>query len=87
MSFQAEFGKMVRQTREKRGLKQNQLARLADIELRHIYNIENGLVEPKLRTVVVFSDILDLDLNVLKQYAAHDTDGIYWKGFDSKKQK
>ncbi len=83
MSFQVEFGKMVRQEREARGMKQIQLAKCADIELRHIYNIENGLVEPKLRIIIVFADILKLDLNELKQYAAHDADGIYWKSFDS----
>lgn len=87
MSFQVEFGKMVRQKRKAKDMKQMQLAKLADIELRHIYNIENGLVEPKLRTVIVFADILKLDLNELKQYAVHDTDGIYWKSLDAEQQK
>lgn len=87
MSLQVEFGKMVRQEREARGMKQMQLAKIADIELRHIYNIENGLVEPKLRIIIVVSDILKLDLNALKQYAAHDTDGIYWKSLDANFRK
>ena len=65
------------------GMKQGKLATLADVETRHIYNIEKGLVEPKLRIIIVFSDILGLDLNELKQYATHDADGIYWKIFDT----
>lgn len=83
MSFQIEFGKMVRQKRKMLGMKQGKLDTLADVETRHIYNIEKGLVEPKLRIIIVFSDILGLDLNELKQYATHDADGIYWKIFDT----
>lgn len=83
MSFQIEFGKMVRQKRKMLGMKQGKRATLADVETRHIYNIEKGLVEPKLRIIIVFSDILGLDLNELKQYATHDADGIYWKIFDT----
>lgn len=87
MSLQVEFGKMVRQKRKAKDMKQMQLAKLADVETRHIYNIEKGLVEPKLRIIIVFSDILELDLNELKQYAKHDTDGMYWKSFDADSKK
>lgn len=82
MSLKVEFGKMVRQKRLAIGMRQMQLAKLADIELRHVYNIEQGITEPKLRTVVVLADILNLDLNKLRQYALHDADGVYWKSYD-----
>lgn len=82
MSLKVEFGKMVRKNRKELNMRQMELSKLADIDLRHVYNIESGRVEPKLRTVIVLADILELDLNELKPFALHDECGIYWKSYD-----
>lgn len=83
MSLKIEFGRMVRTNRKLLKMRQMELSKLADMDLRHIYNIERGLKEPKLRTVIVLADILKLDLNALKAFAGHDENGIYWKFYDT----
>lgn len=83
MSLKIEFGRMVRAKRKLLEMRQMELSKLADIDLRHVYNIELGLKEPKLRTVIVLADILKLDLNALKAFAEHDENGVYWKFYDT----
>ncbi|MGN0519336.1 MAG: helix-turn-helix domain-containing protein [Candidatus Fimenecus sp.] len=78
MSLKAEFGKAVRNIREKTGKSQYELARMVDVSLRHIYNIEHGRTDPQLSTVCRLAVCLDIDLNAFKQYVTSD-DGIFWK--------
>ncbi|MGN0571032.1 MAG: helix-turn-helix transcriptional regulator [Candidatus Fimenecus sp.] len=78
MLLKAEFGNTVRQAREKEGKSQYELARMVDVSLRHIYNIEHGRTDPQLSTVYRLAVCLDIDLNELKKYVKSDH-GICWK--------
>lgn len=84
MSLQIEFGRMVRESRIARGYTQEQLAELADITARYMHDIEYGKSAVGLRTATALADILDIDLNILKQFAIHDKKGYYRKEYDVK---
>lgn len=79
MSLSVEFGKRMQKKRKEKGMTQKELAGLIDVDVRRIYNLEHGLVEPKLRTLIAISIVLDISLDELKQYAEPDEKGIYWK--------
>ncbi len=84
MALQIEFGRIVRENRAEKHYTQEWLAELVDITARHMYTVEYGEAEVGLRTAVALADILDIDLNILKQYALHDADGRYRKEYDEK---
>lgn len=83
MMIQTEFGKFVYEKRVGKAWSQAQLAEKADVDIRHIHNIEYGLVESGIRTVVVLADLLDIDLNTLKTFAVHDENCRYLKAYDA----
>ena len=78
MMIQTEFGKFVYEKRVEKAWSQAQLAEKADVDIRHIHNIEYGLVESGIRTVVVLAD-----LNTLKTFAVHDENCRYLKAYDA----
>lgn len=84
MALQIEFGRIVQEKRAEKHYTQELLAELVDITVRHMHTVEYGEAEVGLRTAVALADILDIDLNILKQYALHDTDGRYRKEYDEK---
>ena len=77
MSLQDEFGKTVRKARVGVGKSQYELARMVDVSMRHIYNIEHGKADPQLSTVCRLAVCLQLDLNALKLYVKSDN-GIFF---------
>lgn len=85
MSLQNEFGRIVQEKRAEKDYTQQALAELADITVRHMHTVEYGEAEVGLRTAIALADILDIDLNILKQYALHDADGRYRKEYDEKR--
>ncbi len=87
MSLQVIFGNMMRKKRKSLGMRQEELALLADIDVRHIHNLEFGHVKPTIRTMIVIACILDVSLDEIKQFAKHDEDGIYRKEFDKPEEK
>lgn len=74
----ADLGLLIRTKRLAKGWTQAKLAKMIDVDLRHIYNIERGLVDPKLSTVLRLAVHLDIDLNELKEYIKIDRT-ISWK--------
>jgi transcriptional regulator with XRE-family HTH domain len=56
-----QFGKKVREAREKRGLSTRGLADLADIDYANFNRIENGLREPKLSMIITIANALGVD--------------------------
>lgn len=56
------FAEKLRATRERRGLSQETLARLADIHRTHIGAMESGRREPRLTMLLILADVLDADL-------------------------
>lgn len=52
MCYKEEFGMMVRKCRERKKLSREQLAEMCEISERCVSNIERGIAEPKLGTVL-----------------------------------
>ncbi len=84
MSLQEEFGRIVRESRKGTVYTQEVLAEHIDITVRHVHTVEYGEAEVGLRTAVAIADILEIDLNELKKYAVHDSNGYYRKEYDRK---
>jgi transcriptional regulator with XRE-family HTH domain len=56
-----EFGQMLREVREQKGLSIQGLADIADLDRSNLSNIENGKVEISLCTLYVIAEALELD--------------------------
>lgn len=54
-----EIGKTVRKLRKLKGLSQERLGELVNVELNTISNIERGLQYPSVRTLEKLSEVLD----------------------------
>lgn len=64
-SIEAIFGKVLRQVREEKGLTQEKLAELADVDRTYIYRLETGKRSPSLDIVFRISDGLKISPGVL----------------------
>lgn len=56
-----QFGHKLRAARDKRGLTQEELGKLAGFSVSHIYRLENGTREPRLSTIADLAKALKLD--------------------------
>ncbi len=68
------FGPTVRERRQDKGLSQEKLAELADLNRSYLGEIERGLVTPSLLTVLKLAEALDCsasNLLVLCERAPH----------------
>lgn len=79
MIMQKHFGKIIREKRENLHRSQQQIAEPADISERQLQNIEKGIVNPKLSTVIRLAKVLDINLEELKDDLQADEMGIYRK--------
>lgn len=59
--FIKRFGKRLKQAREARGLSQEQLANICDIEHSQVSRIERGVVNATISTIVLLADNLGLE--------------------------
>lgn len=60
MKIQAIFGKVLRQLREEKGLTQEKLAELAEIDRTYIYRLETGKRSPSIDVVFRLADGLKI---------------------------
>lgn len=58
----------IREIREKKGLSQEELARLSGISASHIGYIENGERQPTLLVMCKLADALKVSINELYEY-------------------
>lgn len=65
MSYCAEFGALVRRYREEKHYSREKLAELCDISDRCISNIERGVSNPKLDTVIKLCRECGIDIGLL----------------------
>ena len=56
-----QFGRKLKAARDKRGLTQEELGKLAGFSVSHIYRLENGGREPRLSTIADLAHALKLD--------------------------
>lgn len=66
-NFEA-MGNKIRTARTSKHLSREDLAELCSISDRSISNIERGLSEPKLVTIVKICSVLEINMNELKQF-------------------
>ena len=59
------IGQRIKQTREARGLTQEQLAEKIALSASHISVIERGIKAPRLETLVMILNILKVDANFI----------------------
>lgn len=66
------FGRIIRQSREQRGLSQEQLAEFADLNRSYLGEIERGLVTPSLATLEKLAKAFNTKPSLLLAYCEHD---------------
>lgn len=62
LEYQKLFGFKVKELREARGMSQNDLASICDLEKTSISRIENGRTNITLKTSLIISDALDVKI-------------------------
>lgn len=65
VTFSARFGEVIRQVRMQRGLSQERLAELADLDRTFVSMIERGKRHPTLETANSLAEALKVRLSVL----------------------
>jgi transcriptional regulator with XRE-family HTH domain len=60
-----QFGEIIRDLRQHRGLSQRTLATIARVHRTEIHMLEHGKREPRLLTIVVLADALNVDPSFL----------------------
>ena len=80
MSYCAEFGALVRRYRKDKHYSRETLAELCDVSDRGIGNIERGVSEPKLGTIVKLCKQCGIDIGLLSYLNvdedSHDDDSL-----------
>lgn len=62
------FGKKLRELRENRGLTQEELSNMLDIEWQHVSRLENGKNLPSCNILMSIAEIFDIDIRQLMNY-------------------
>ncbi len=60
-----EIGKRIREKRKKKGMKQYELAKEANISNTYLSDIEIGRTNPSIRTLIKISKALKVDCSIL----------------------
>lgn len=69
-----QFGRIVREARERRLLTLEALSEACDMSIRGLEKIELGDSDPKLSSVITLASALELDIGVLKSCSSQKTD-------------
>ena len=59
-SVKAKFGKVVREIRQERGLTQEKLAELAEVDRTYVYRIETGKRSPSIEVLFRIAEALKM---------------------------
>jgi transcriptional regulator with XRE-family HTH domain len=62
------FGKRIKELREKRGMTQEELSNLLDIDWQHISRLENGKNLPSCNILISLAKIFDVDIRDFTEY-------------------
>ena len=60
-------GKVIADYHIKKGMTQDKLSELSKLSRSYICDIENDRYNPSVKTLVILADILDIDLNFLRE--------------------
>lgn len=73
----SELGEILRRARRAQRLTQAALAERAGVQPHHISNIENGLTNPKVSTVLALLAALELDWQIVPRTPGADIEDIF----------
>jgi transcriptional regulator with XRE-family HTH domain len=62
------FGKRLKELREKRGMTQEELSNLLDIEWQHVSRLENGKNLPSCSILISLANVFDIDIREFTEY-------------------
>lgn len=65
MEVSVQIGNLIKTFREEKNLSQERLAEKSQLSLKTIYRIENGLIDPKLSTLISISQGLEVPLSTI----------------------
>lgn len=68
VDYRKKLGQRIRELRKKRGLRQEQLAELSNVEPTSVSNIENGRNYPSLQTLEKFINVLEISFSDVFQF-------------------
>lgn len=68
VDYRKKLGQRIRELRKKRGLRQEQLAELSDVEPTSVSNIENGRNYPSIQTLEKFINVLEISFSDVFQF-------------------
>ena len=63
-SQKGQIAQAILHRRKVLGIKQDDLAELADISVRYLYAIEKGIANPSIETLINILDVLGLTVNI-----------------------
>lgn len=61
-----DLGIKIKEARKRKGISQDELAELSSVNLRTIQRIENNENKPRVKTLVLICDALDIDRNEIE---------------------
>lgn len=62
------FGKRLKKLREQRGLTQEELSNMLDVEWQHVSRLENGKNLPSCNLLISIAEVFDIDIRELTDY-------------------
>lgn len=72
--IQTAFGHVLRRNRNLRGLSQEKLAELADLDRTYISQIERGLKSPSMKALIALAKALDIKAHILVREVENELD-------------
>ena len=64
------YGNMVKEARLKKGLTQSELAEKCHLGLRTVQRIENGTVKPRIQTVKLLNEFLEIEISDFRDFSS-----------------
>lgn len=65
LNSEADYGEKIREIRKLQKISQDRLAMLAGISVLSIKNIERGIGNPSLKTILKINDVLNIKLTLV----------------------
>lgn len=76
------LGSRIKELRHGRGLSQEQLAEIVDIDTKHLSRIETGLSAPTVDRLEIIADALDVEVRSLFEFGHLDNREVQLAGID-----
>jgi len=81
------LGSRIKELRHGRGLSQEQLAEIVDIDTKHLSRIETGLSAPTVDRLEIIANALDVEVRTLFEYGHLNNRGVQLTDIDKMLKK